>query len=424
MTRIAVIADDLTGANDTGVQFAKQGLTTVVLLDARQLNNGAASDVVVVDTDSRARPAGEAYKRAAQAARMLKSGGIAAIYKKIDSTLRGNLGAEIDAIMDECGLRLAVVAPAFPKNGRVTVGGLHLLNGVPLEASEIARDPRMPVKESSLPALLASKTKRSVGHIGLKIMLAGEAALAAELARLAGDGVEVIACDAWQDEQLKNLAAAIVASGLEALWVGSAGLAEYLPAALGLSGGARRAGPVAVIAGSVSNVTRSQVAKLSERPDVAHIMVTPAALLTDGRREAEIGRCFTAAAAAIREGKSAVLASGYSDDVVNATRQEAKALGLDGQRMGELIAAGLGEMGARLAGETSLGGLVLTGGDIAVAVCAALGATGLKVIREVATGVPLGELQGGRRDGLKVVTKAGAFGGDDVLVKALEALQQ
>jgi uncharacterized protein YgbK (DUF1537 family) len=424
MTKIAVIADDLTGANDTGVQFAKQGLATVVLLDARQFSNGAASDVVVIDTDSRALPAAEAYKRAAEAARLLKSGGFAAIYKKIDSTLRGNLGAELDAILDECGLKLAVVAPAFPKNGRITVGGLHLLHGVPLEASEIARDPRMPVKESYLSALLAAQTKRKVGHIGLKTMLAGEDAIAAELARLAGDGVEIVTCDAWQDDQLENLAAAIVASGLAALWAGSAGLAEYLPAALGLSGGARRAGPVIVIAGSVSNVTRSQVAKLSERPDVAHIMVTPAALLTAGRRKAEIERCCAAAAAAVREGKSAVLASGYSDDVVNATRQEAKALGLDNQQTGEMIAAGLGEMGARLAGEMSLGGLVLTGGDIAVAVCAALGATGIRVVREVATGVPLGELQGGRRAGLKVVTKAGAFGSDEVLIKALEALQQ
>ncbi|MDR7866840.1 MAG: four-carbon acid sugar kinase family protein [Sporomusaceae bacterium] len=423
MTKIAIIADDLTGANDTGVQFAKQGLATVVILGARQFSSGAASDVVVIDTNSRALPPGEAYAKAAEAARRVKSGGVDIVYMKIDSTLRGNLGPQLDAIMDECGLKLAVVAPAFPKNGRITVGGLHLLNGVPIEASEIARDPKMPVKESYIPALLATQTKRKIGHLGLKAMLAESASIAAELARLAGEGVEVVVCDAWRDEQLRELAAAIAAGGRGTLWVGSAGLAEYLPAALGLSG-AKRAAPVAVIAGSVSNVTRSQVAKLSERPDVAYIMVSPAALLTAGGRKTEIERCCAAAEAAIRDGKNAVLASGYSEDVVTATRQEARQLGLDGQQAGDLIAAGLGEMGARLAEDASLGGLVLTGGDIAVAVCAALGATGLKVIREVATGVPLGELQGGRRDGLRVVTKAGAFGSPDVLVAALEALRQ
>ena len=422
MPRIAVIADDLTGANDTGVQFAKQGMVTLVLLAAGNFDGGAAADVVVIDTNSRALPAAGAYARAAEAARLVKGGGIATVYKKIDSTLRGNLGAELDAIMDEGGQALAVVAPAFPKNGRVTVGGLHLLNGAPVEASEIARDPKMPVTESHLPTLLAAQTRRRVGHIGLKTVATGAAAIAAELARLAGAGTEVVVCDAWQDEQLRDIARAIVASGLDTLWVGSAGLAEYLPAALGLSGAQRPRLPAAVIAGSVSNVTRSQVAKLSERPDVALIMVTPAELLTAAGRLTEIDRCYAAAAAAVGEGKNAVLASGYSDDVVAATRERAAALGLDGQQAGTAIADSLGEIGRRLAENLPLAGMVLTGGDIAVAVCSALGATGLKVIREVAPGIPVGELQGGRRAGMKVVTKAGAFGADDVLVKALDAL--
>lgn len=424
MPRVAVIADDLTGANDTGVQFAKQGLGTLVLLAAGNFGGGAAADVVVIDTNSRALPAAEAYAKAAEAARLVKAGGIATVYKKIDSTLRGNLGAELDAIMDEGGQALAVVAPAFPKNGRVTVGGLHLLNGAPIEASEIARDPKMPVTESHLPTLLAAQTKRRVGHVGLKTVTAGEAVIAAELGRLARDGVGVVVCDAWQDEQLKDIARAIVASGLDTLWVGSAGLAEYLPAALGLSGAQGQRSPVAVIAGSVSNVTRSQVAKLSERPDVALIMVTPAALLTAAGRQAEIDRCWAAAAAAVGDGKNAVLASGYSDDVVAATREQAAALGMDGQQAGTAIADSLGEIGRRLAESLPLAGMVLTGGDIAVAVCSALGATGLKVTREVAPGIPAGELQGGRKEGLKVVTKAGAFGADDVLVKALDALRQ
>ncbi len=423
MSKIAVIADDLTGANDTGVQFAKHGLETVVLLGAKNFAASLSADVIVIDTNSRALPAAEAYAKAAEAARLVRGGVIGTVYKKVDSTLRGNLGPEIDAIMDECGIKLAVVAPAFPKTGRVTVGGLHLLNGVPIEASEIARDPKMPVGESSIPALLAGQTRRKVAHVGLKTMLAGEAAIAAELARLAGEGEEVVVCDTWQDGQLKDLAAAIAASGLAALWVGSAGLAEYLPGALGLSG-AKRRDPVVVIAGSVSNVTRSQVAKLSERPDVAYIMATPAALLTAATRQAEIDRCYAAAAAALRDGKNAVLASGYSDDIVAATRNAAAALGLDGQQTGTIIAGSLGEIGRLLAENLPLGGMVLTGGDIAVAVCDALGATGLKVTREVAPGIPVGELRGGRREGLRVVTKAGAFGSDTALVSALEVLRQ
>jgi len=424
MNKIAVIADDLTGANDTGVQFAKQGLTTIVLMNAGRFAGDAGADVIVIDTSSRALPPGEAYARAASAARMLKSGQFTAIYKKIDSTLRGNLGPEIDAIMDTCGQDLAVVAPAFPKNGRITVGGIHFLNGQPLEATEIARDPKMPVRESHIPTLLAAQTKRPVGHIGLKTVLAGAEAIAADLIRLKNDGAAVVICDAWQDDQLRSLAAAIVSIGGSVLWVGSAGLAEYLPAAYGFKGDQGKHAPVAVIAGSVSNATRGQVAKLSERDDVVYIMINPAALLLPDLRQGEIDRCCAAAAAALARGQNAVLASGYSDDVVAATKEKAKALGLDGKETGDRIAAALGEIGRMLAVDLSIGGLVLTGGDIAAAVCSALNATGIKVVREVAPGIPVGELQGGARDGLRVVTKAGAFGSDDALVKALEILRE
>lgn len=424
MKKIAVIADDLTGANDTGVQFAKQGLATVVLMGAGHFDGGAGADVTVIDTNSRALPADEAYSKAAEAARLVNGGSFTAVYKKIDSTLRGNLGPEIDAILDIGGQELAVVAPAFPKNGRITVGGIHFLNGLPLEATEIARDPKMPVRESHIPSLLAAQTKRKVGHIGRKTVLAGQDAIIAELVRLKGDGVTVVVCDAWQDEHLRSLAAAIVSFARPVLWVGSAGLAEYLPAAFGLQGDPGKRAPVAVIAGSVSGATRGQLAKLSERADVAYLMVNPAALLVPDLCQAKIDRCFAAAAAAMASGRNAVLASGYSDDVIAATREKAKALGLDGKEVGDRIAAALGEIGRKIAVSQPIGGLVLTGGDIAVAVCSALGATGIKVIREVVPGIPLGQLQGGAKDGLKVVTKAGAFGNEDALVKALEILQQ
>lgn len=424
MKKIAVIADDLTGANDTGVQFAKQGLATVVLMGVSHFAGGADADVIVIDTNSRALPAAEAYARAAEAACLLSSGSFAAIYKKIDSTLRGNLGPEIDAIMDVGGQELAVVAPAFPKNGRITVGGLHFLNGLPLEATEIARDPKLPVRESHIPSLLAAQTKRRVGHIDRKTVLAGSEAIAAKLAGLKNDGVAIAVCDAWQDDQLRSLAAAIVTFGRPVLWVGSAGLAEYLPAACGLQGDPGKRAPVAVIAGSISGATRGQVAKLSEQADVVYIMINPAALLVADLCQGEINRCCAAAAAALKSGRNVVLASGYSDDVVDLAKEKAMALGLDGKETGDRIAVALGEIGRVIASEQTIGGLVLTGGDIAVAVCGALGAVGIKVVREVAPGIPLGELQGGVRDGLKVVTKAGAFGNEDALVKALEILRQ
>ncbi|MGE5855892.1 MAG: four-carbon acid sugar kinase family protein, partial [Syntrophaceae bacterium] len=169
-----VIADDLTGANDTGVQFAKQGLKTIVLMYVPAAPSELDEDVLVVDTQSRALSPTEAYRKVTETALLFKNRDqFQTLYKKIDSTLRGNLGTEIDAIMDACGLELAIVAPAFPANGRMTVGGCHFLGNAPLEATEISRDPLCPVTESHIPTLMAKQTKREVGHVGIKNVLAG-----------------------------------------------------------------------------------------------------------------------------------------------------------------------------------------------------------------------------------------------------------
>lgn len=121
LDRIAVIADDLTGASDSGVQFARKGLRTQVIFDWLGLSDGKDSlDTVVIDTDSRSIPGSMAYDRVSQAAYVLKQKGFTSIYKKLDSTLRGNLGQEIKAVMDVYGFEAAAVVPAFPRIGRTT----------------------------------------------------------------------------------------------------------------------------------------------------------------------------------------------------------------------------------------------------------------------------------------------------------------
>ncbi len=105
MRRIAIIADDLTGASDTGVQLARRGLHTIVALDPHQPASVPDCDVLVVDTDSRALTGPEAYATVARAVRKVMTAGYQPVYKKLDSTLRGNIGAELDAVMDEGGSR-------------------------------------------------------------------------------------------------------------------------------------------------------------------------------------------------------------------------------------------------------------------------------------------------------------------------------
>jgi len=422
--KIVVLADDLTGANDTGVQFAKQGLKSLVLISLPDSPSELEEDVLIVDTQSRALSPAEAYEKVAQTVSLFQDRGpFQTLYKKIDSTLRGNLGPEIDALMDVCGFALAVVAPAFPRNGRMTVGGCHFLGNAPLEATEIARDPLCPVSESHIPTLLAAQTKRKVGHVGIKSVLAGSDGILDAMRRLSEDGREVLVCDAWQDDHLTMIAMAAVRLDKPVLWVGSAGLAESLPLALGLGAATADRMPVVVIAGSVSGVTRGQVAMLRQRADVAYIEVDPRAFLKPDTAQAEMGRCFQAAVNAVGTGKDVVIVSGHSDEVVARTIEEGRLSGLTPRQSSEAVAGALGGLCRRIALHAKLGGLVLTGGDIAVSCCRSLSANGISVIQEVAPGIPVGVLKGGQCPGLGVVTKAGAFGAEDALCKAVDFLK-
>jgi uncharacterized protein YgbK (DUF1537 family) len=380
--------------------------------------------MLVVDTQSRALSPTEAYQKVTETALLFKNRDqFQTIYKKIDSTLRGNLGTEIDAIMDACALELAIVAPAFPKNGRMTVGGCHFLGNAPLEATEIARDPLCPVSESHIPTLIAKQTKSAVGHIGIKSVLAGAEGILEAMRKLDAAGRKVLVCDAWQEEHLKMIALAAVRLERPILWVGSAGLAEYVPLALGLGAASADKKPVLVIAGSVSNVTRGQVAMLRQRTDLAYIEAAPCAFLKPATAQAETDRCYHAALDAIRTGKDVVIVSADSDEMVARTKEEGLSLGLSSRQTSEAVAAALGSLCRQIALSVSLGGLVLTGGDIALSCCSLLSASGISIVREVAPGIPLGVLKGGQCPGLKVVTKAGAFGAEDALCKAVDSLK-
>src|SRR5829696_1376949 len=148
---IAIISDDLTGAADTGVQLVRAGYRTAVVFQNSPLPDEVDLDAVALDADSRSLPAGFAAKRVVEAAHAVRDARV--VYKKLDSTLRGPLAAEIAAALGATGRGTAVVAPAFPAAGRATVGGVQLVRGTPVHETEFADDPKAPVRQGHLPTL-------------------------------------------------------------------------------------------------------------------------------------------------------------------------------------------------------------------------------------------------------------------------------
>lgn len=412
--RVLVVADDLSGAADCAITWATWGHDAVVALEAAgAVAADAAAQVLAVDTDSRRMAPGDAAAVTRAAVERHAGPGCRILYKKIDSTLRGNVGPEVAAAAGTG--RFAIVAPAFPAAGRTTDGGRVLVAGSPLGTTELwrreggGRDP-------DLVAILAA-AGLPVALAPLPVVRGG--GLAAWLHGQAEGGIRGVVCDAENEADLGAVAAAGAALPYPALWVGSAGLARHLHAATGTSevrpaasgSPRRRAGrPVLVVVGSVSGVSRGQLGTLATTPGIACLDFSPEEL-----RAAEGSTAWASAADRL----GAALSDQAAMAVAVATRADANADPAEG---GAMLAVALARLLApRLA--DAVGGLVATGGETARALLAAAGVPALRLAGEVEPGVPLGTALGsGPARGLPVITKAGAFGNKATLVRCVEAL--
>ncbi|MBP1960945.1 four-carbon acid sugar kinase family protein [Paenibacillus aceris] len=430
MKHIAIIADDLTGASDSGVQFARNGLQTQVIFDIEQVSKQKQTmEAVVIDTDSRSVAPEIAYANVKEAALQIKQAGFTHVYKKMDSTLRGNLGVEIDAVMDVIPFDFAVVAPAFPKIGRTTSQGMHYLNGIPVSQTEIANDPKCPVKESDLVKLFSSQSKRKVGLIPFDILRAGKEQVFLNIQSLLETNTELIIFDALTQEDVQHIADWLAESNYKTLWAGSAGLADFLPKALSLPSHTSEsaqlpsgAKPVLLVAGSISQVTRRQVSAYNEEPQVTAVELdTVQAIASEKGAQVEIDRCRGELQAALKRGSDVSLCASSSPEQVVMTKEAGSRRGYDSTAVSNEISMILGAIASEIMKTEELQGVILTGGDTAKAVCKHLGVSSIQLVKEIEPGIPLGLLV--REMPVWAVTKAGAFGNEYSLSNAKKALK-
>lgn len=215
MLQCVVIADDLTGANAAGVLLKKMNYAACSVMNMEQLNPETLKgcDCVLYPTDSRGVDAQEAYRRVYEVCSRLKDDSVQVYSKRIDSTLRGNLGSETDAMLDCLGKEyIAVVAPCFPASGRILLGGYMLVNGLPLHKSDIAIDPKTPVKDSRPALLFEQQSRYQVSSIYTKDLMNGKHKLAQLIRNLAESGNRVIVVDCVSQEDLDLIADAVITS--------------------------------------------------------------------------------------------------------------------------------------------------------------------------------------------------------------------
>ena len=233
VNRLLIIADDVTGAMDTGVCFSGTGVPTRIYLPGGDIEQQRGESVSVCVLDTRHISPGEAYDAVYSFVSRAKDLGYTYFYKKTDSALRGNPGAELSAMGDALGADTVHFLPSYPLMNRITRNGIHYINGVPVSESVFSRDPFNPVTMSDVRDILKSQ----------------------------GDAEGIMVYDAATNEDLRETAERLIGNGATA-FAGCAGLAGVLPEILALPRTSEQLEPkcssMMVMCGSVNPISLIQ----------------------------------------------------------------------------------------------------------------------------------------------------------------------
>ena len=410
MIEVLVIADDLTGALDAAAPFIGAGaeVRTAAPDDLRFEELDTCVRVLSVNAATRHLDASEARECIASLVRSAVAAGVPYIVKKTDSVLRGNVGAELEGALAAHPSAHLEFYPSLPSMGRVTVGGVHCVDGVPVAQSAFADDPFEPVVCSRVDDIIALQSDVAV--------------VSAACAHAVADRKAVVVHDAATDEELAGSVRGAVAGGA-ALFAGCSGVVSALAEALGVPAAPQVArdarAPVLAFCGSVNPVSVGQCACAREQGvptfDVAAASVLDARW-TESAAFAELARGLRSA---LGSSSLAVV-----DASVRATEAELAAAGVaPGEQARALTAANLGAMAAKLATSTRVPTLLVMGGDVLLALLEGAGCACARMEAQIAPGVVVSfvELEGMP---LHIVSKSGGFGDRDLFTHVAELLNK
>lgn len=409
---IGIIADDLTGANDTSLQFHLKGCNTQILLDYSTAPLGKANTQAwAISTETRNKSAEESIEVAKSATNaLIKNLNVEYIYKKIDSTLRGNIAVEALAVLDVMEADAAIVVPAFPAEGRITVGGYHLLKGMPIERTEVARDPVFPVYQSHLPTLLQQQveTTEKVAHIPLITVMKGAGPILIELQKLVKENKKLIAIDAVTTTDMEQIALAIEKCNYKLLPCGSAGLAQVLTNCWLPDTKYQHITkvipdlPILIVSGSKTPLSKTQIKKLAESDEFDSYIIE---LLGEDIKDEPNDELIERLKEHLQTEKIVVVHFRGEDDEPEDTT--------------ELLMNYLSSLCKKLVKKEGVI-FVTIGGETSYRCCSAIGSSHLQLIDEVEPTIPVCL----DHEAQWIVTKSGNFGTPNTLVNIIKYFRQ
>jgi 2-keto-3-deoxygluconate permease len=417
--KILIVADDFTGAGDTAAQFSKNGTKCMLITDNDAGKALEHCDVLVIDTESRFDESETAYRKVYDVGKSVRNDSVRCFYKKIDSTMRGNPGAEISALMDSTGTGHAIIAPALPVYGRTTVDGKVFVNDILLEKTEFANDPVSPVWASSIPEIISSQTNKKIDIIRYDDVLKGRENLTGKIEDLFKKGVNIIVVDAKQMSDLDLIASVITVIDKKIIYAGCSGLAGYLSEYLAPQKSKKIN---VVISGSASQVTRKQLNYAANKLPVCMIDIDIEELLRN-ELESEMSRVLQKIRIASSEEKDVIVRTAPFDYSVKECFEKGSTYGIDRPKVSDIIGSFLGDLSERIINEIPVRGFVFTGGYTAIMAAKKLGASGTVISGEIVHGIPYGHFIEEHLKNIIIVSKAGGFGDEEAILSVLNFLK-
>jgi len=429
---VGIIADDLTGANDTALQFKLNGADTNILLNTEiepVLSTGPQA--WAVSTESRNIAPEDAFEKVKNAVKFFdKEINPDYYYKKIDSTVRGNIAVEVLSMLEVLDWDAAVIIPAFPQEGRITVGGYHLLRGVPIERTEMARDPHSPISESHLPTLLKQQLGENledlVDSVKLKTVMDGAGPILKKINKAVEKGAKIIIADAVSTTDIEQIVLAMGKSSYKLLPVGTAATGKVLSSVWFADSSDSEVLPVKlpkmpklIVSGSATQITANQIEKFEQSEDYEEkslVIELNMNTVLNGVQEDLVERIASNLNSdnivLIHTSKLLNNFDGFSDDTMNADLTKSGLASTITDFLAELVQRVLDKKRAIL---------ITLGGETSYKCCNKIYANQLQLIDEVLPAIALSK---NANSDQWIVTKSGNLGGVNTLLEILKYFEK
>jgi uncharacterized protein YgbK (DUF1537 family) len=419
--KLLIVADDFTGSNDTGVQLSKRDIRTIVTTSINAVNEMILNnDALVIDTESRFDLSKEAYYKTYKIGKNLKELiEQIDVYNKIDSTFRGNIGAEISGLIDGTGIETVFLAPALPDAGRTIKNGEIFVNGKSILCTEYASDPKTPVKFNSISDIINIQTDKKVGNVYLECIRSGVEDLKNRINELIKSFCQIIVFDSENNEDLEIIAQVLKSLNINSIYSGSAGFASALSKYYVKK--EVNAQLILTVAGSVSNVTRRQLDYVIDNSSVEVINLNYQNIFANP--ENELFSLMTHLKNNHQSTCDIIIRSTQSKEDVQKAFDAAEIEGVSEESASEKILKFLSVLAKLIIEEYKIKGLFLTGGDTAIHIIDELNIRGFSIINEIQAGIPYGNFVSENYNNIFVATKAGGFGNDISIYEAIKFLK-